>query len=310
LKKIIITTSSFNLDNFTDLPLLQRSGFEVMLNPFSRRLKESEVSELLDDDVVGIIAGVEPLTRRVLSGLKSLRVIARCGIGLDSVDLDAAKEYGIDVSNTPDAPTLPVAELTLAHMLNLLRKVSSADRLVRAGNWTPLMGELLSGKIVGVIGLGRIGKKVAELVTAFGAHVVSYDISNIKSDGAIRLVGLNELLALSDIVTLHVPLTTQTSNLIGKTELQTMKTGAYLLNISRGGLVDENALYHAVNEGKLSGAGMDSFSDEPYNGPLCELENVVLTAHMGSYAKEARKIQEQEASKNLVSAMIEMNLLS
>lgn len=309
MPKILITTSSFDLRHIPQAELLAQAGFEIILNPHRRRLTEDEAKSLLADDVVAMIAGVEPLTGSVLHSAKHLKILARCGIGLDNVDLAVAESCGIRVSNTPDAPTLAVAELTLAHMLNLLRSIPLADRKIRDAKWSPLMGSLLAGKTVGIIGFGRIGKKVAELVTAFGASVLAYDLVHIPPLQNVKGTDLNRLLGESDIVSLHVPYTPQTHHLIGAEQICRMKPSAYLVNISRGGLVDETALYDALVENRLAGAGLDAFEQEPYTGPLCGLENVLLTAHMGSYAKESRAKQEQEAAENLMAALRELNLL-
>lgn len=289
---------------------LTEAGFDIVLNPYKRRLAADEAKSLLMDNVVGMVAGVEPLTGDVLESAKYLKVIARCGVGLDSVDLVAAKKFGIRVSNTPDAPTLPVAELTMAHMLNLLRSVSLANDNIRNGKWKPLMGNQLAGKRVGIIGFGRIGRKVAELVSAFGASVLVYDLAQIQENTQVEQMELNDLLRESDIVTLHVPYCAELHHMIGEEQLRLMKSSAFLLNISRGGLVNESALYDALLEKRLSGAGLDAFECEPYSGPLTSLDNVLLTAHMGSYAEEARARQEQEAVTNLVADLSELNLLT
>lgn len=311
MKKILITTSSFNLDHFKEVETrLISSGLEVMANPYSRRLSSDEVKVLLTGDIVGMIAGVEPLTLGVLESAKYLKVIARCGTGLDSVDLNAAAKFGIRVSNTPDSPTIAVAELTIAHILNLMRQVSLANYAIRQGAWKPLMGRLLSGKTVGVIGYGRIGKKVAKLLSAFGAKVLAYDPVCLHQDGVATFVSLEELLQTSDIVSLHLPYSEASHHIMGKDEIWQMKPGSMLFNISRGGLVDESALYLALKKKHLSGAGLDAFESEPYLGPLCELDNVLLTSHMGSYAKEARVMQEKEAVSNLLADLEAVNILN
>ena len=306
--KILISTSSFDLANIPELCALESAGFEFILNPYARRLSENEISTLLEDNVVGLIAGVEPLTSNVLHSAQLLKVIARCGIGMDSVDVSAAQELGIRLSNTPDAPTLPVAELTLAHMLNLLRSVSRADRGVRNNEWKALMGSLLSEKTVGIIGFGRIGRKVAELVQAFGAKVLAYDVLPIQSIGNVTEVDLNTLLCESDLISLHLPYCESTHHLISANQIELMKSSAFLFNISRGGLVDETALYDALAAQRLAGAGLDAFENEPYTGPLKELENVLITTHMGSYAREARIKMEQEAARNLVADLRKLGL--
>jgi len=295
------------LDNFSQLSDLKNAGVEVKLNPFAARLTEDQVIELLGTDTIGLIAGLEPLTKNVLQAAKSLKVIARVGTGLDSVDLATAKQLGITVLNTPDAPTKAVAELTLAHILGLLRNVSQADRQVRVGVWKGLMGSLLETKTVGIVGFGRIGKRVATLLSAFGASVIISDAQVSKS--VYPNVELDELCIKSDILSLHLPYNESTHHIINEKNLNLMKKGSYIVNISRGGLVDETALLAALKSGHLAGAALDCFEQEPYEGELRNLETVQITAHMGSYARETRDLMEQEASRLLVDALHEKNLL-
>jgi D-3-phosphoglycerate dehydrogenase len=295
------------LDNFTQLSDLENAGVEVKLNPFAARLTEDQVIELLGTDTIGLIAGLEPLTKSVLQAAKSLKVIARVGTGLDSVDLATAKQLGITVLNTPDAPTKAVAEFTLAHILGLLRNVSQADRQIRSGVWKGLMGSLLETKTVGIVGFGRIGKRVATLLSAFGASVIISDAQVEQSD--YPNVELDELCIKSDLLSLHLPYSEATHHIINEKHLNLMKKGSYILNISRGGLVDEEALLTALKSGHLAGAALDCFEEEPYEGELSKLETVQITAHMGSYARETRDLMEREASQLLVNALHEKNLL-
>ena len=285
------------------------AGFEILLNPFGRRLTETEAGSLLKPGIIGMIAGIEPLTRSVLTGAPDLRVISRCGIGMDNVDLDAAAERNILVKNTPDAPGTAVAELTLGMMLNLLRRISEADRFIRANQWKKLMGRLLQQQTVGLIGFGRIGKKVARLVSAFGAAILAYDICKIESFPDVEFCSLESLISRSDIISLHIPYTPDTHHFLNSDRLISMKKGALLINASRGGLVDEKALEDALLSGHLAGAALDCFEQEPYHGPLCEMDQVVTTAHMGSYAKEARESMEQESAENLIKELIAQGFL-
>ena len=219
----------------------------------------------------------------------------------------AAKELEIIVLNTPDAPTKAVAELTIAHILGLLRHLSQADRQIRNGIWKGLMGSLLETKTVGIVGFGRIGKRVATLLSAFGASVLISD-AQVKS-GDFQNVGLDELCTRSDIVSLHLPYSEATHHIIDEKRINLMKKGSFIVNISRGGLVDEAMLLVALKSGHLAGAALDCFEQEPYEGELRNLENVQITAHMGSYARETRDLMEQEASRLLVNALHEKNLL-
>ena len=308
MSKILITTSSFSLGNFAQAKSLHDAGISIEVNPHGRRLSEDEVAELVATDVIAILAGLEPLTDRVLSNAKSLRVIARCGTGLDSVDLQAASRLGIDVFNTPDAPTQAVAELTIAHMLNSLRHISTTDSNMRSGKWTPTMGSLLSTKTVGLIGVGRIGGAVAKLAQAFGARVIGFD-PVVSSHNSVELLSLDEVLNQADIVSLHVPINDQTHHIVNASAISRMKPGSIVVNVSRGGLIDESALLDALKSQHLSGAALDCFEDEPYSGPLLQLPGVHVTAHMGSYARETRDLMEVEASTNLVNGLRKRGLI-
>ena len=308
MSKVLITTSSFSLGNFAQAKSLHDAGISIEVNPHGRRLSEDEVAELVATDVIAILAGLEPLTDRVLSNAKSLRVIARCGTGLDSVDLQAASRLGIDVFNTPDAPTQAVAELTIAHMLNSLRHISTTDSNMRSGKWTPTMGSLLATKTVGLIGVGRIGSAVAKIAQAFGARVIGFD-PVVSSHNSVELLSLDEVLNQSDIVSLHVPINDQTHHIMNASAISRMKPGSIVVNVSRGGLIDESALHDALKSQHLSGAALDCFEDEPYSGPLLQLPGVHVTAHMGSYARETRDLMEVEASTNLVNGLRKRGLI-
>lgn len=304
MPNILITTSSFDLANNQSLQKLVSAGFGVKLNPYARRLTEVEAGSLLTDgDIVGMIAGVEPLTAAVMQQGAGLRVISRCGIGMDNVDLVAARQREIRVFNTPGAPVSAVAELTLGLILDLLRRISQADRGIRQGAWTQAMGNLLAFQTVGIVGLGRIGRRVAELLNAFGAKVLAYDVAATVAPDYVELCDLSDLLARADIVTLHMPYSDSARHIIGDKAMALMKPGAFVVNTARGGLVDEIALASAISEGHLAGAALDVFEVEPYSGPLAQIPQVLLTAHMGSYAKESRVQMEQEAANNLLQGL-------
>ena len=310
MPKLVFTTSSFDLNNFDGREHVEAAGFELVLNPFGKRLTEVQATELLDSDVVGMVAGVEPLTEKVIRGASSLKVIVRCGIGLDNVDLSVAQRLGISVFNTPDAPTQAVAELTLAHILSLIRRISECDRAIRAAHWKALMGSLLASQTVGVVGYGRIGRKVSRLLRAFGARVLICDSVPIsEEEDGIEVVSLEKLFSSSDIVTLHLPYSAGTHHFINAERLSLMKSTAQLINVSRGGLVDEIALIEVLQAGRLQGAALDCFESEPYAGPLSRCENVQLTAHMGSYAREARAMMEAQACDALVHGLRQHGLL-
>lgn len=305
--QILISTSSFNLDNFSELSVIRSSGIEVKLNPFKTRLTEDQVIELLGAESVGLIAGLESLNSRVLRSATALKVIARVGTGLDSVDLGEAAKLGIKVLNTPDAPTSAVAELTLGHILGLLRNIAKSDRQIRDNKWQGQMGTLLETKTVGVVGFGRIGQRVAKLVASFGAKVIVSDPYTDTTE--YENCALDELCQRVDVLTLHLPYVEKTHNLIGSRQFQLMKKGSFVINVSRGGLIDEIALLQALESEHIAGAALDCFEQEPYFGPLSKLECVQMTAHMGTYARETRDQMEREASLLLVKALREMKIV-
>lgn len=297
--KVLISTSSFGKHDRAPLERLKGAGLEVSLNPYGRKLTATEVKELLVD-ADGLIAGVEPLTENVMRSAGCLKVISRCGVGMDSVDLEAAKQIGIKVFNSPDAVTPAVAELTIGLMLSCLRRIPQSHDIIKKGNWSKQMGYLLKGKTVGIIGFGRVGTEVGRLVRAFGADVLYHDVADISCPADTKCAGMDDLLESSDIVSLHASCAKRHCPLIGKDEIKKMKNTAVLVNTSRGEMVDEQALYDALKNGELLSAGLDVFQKEPYTGPLRELDDVVLTCHIGSYAKEARVRMEMEAAENLL----------
>jgi len=303
MTEILITTSSFGKQDSSLLQILSENGLNYKLNPFARKLTESEVSELIDlHQPVGMIAGLEPLTRRVLKKAKNLKVISRAGIGMDSVDLKAAKGLGMVVTNTPDAPTIPVAELSLGMILSLLRRIHISDANIRRGDWVRPMGNLLHGKTVGLIGCGRIGSYLAGLLSSFGCKILGCDPFVNKSDNFF-LVSLERILSDADIISLHIPYNQENHHFINAKRIQSMKKGALLINVARGGLIDEDALYNALSSGYLSGAAIDCFEQEPYTGKLKDLDNVLVTAHVGSYAQEGRVMMERQAVENLLQEL-------
>jgi D-3-phosphoglycerate dehydrogenase len=311
MPKLLISTSSFDIETNQILDNLQNQGFDIVLNPHGRKLKETEILEFLSNgQVVGMIAGVEPLTRNVLEAAKSLKVISRCGIGTDSVDLVAAEELGIPVHITPVAPVIAVSELTVSLILSLLRRTSEADRTLREGSWKPLMGKLLASQIVGLLGYGRVGNRVGQILKAFGAKRIAYDIFRDDSLFAdtVCIKSLDEFISRSNVITIHVPYNQDNHHLVDRNFISKMQQGSILINTSRGGLVDEQALYEAIVSGHLAGAALDVFEEEPYSGPLRTLPQVILTPHMGSYAKEARIQMEQEATQNLFDSLVNLGL--
>ena len=305
--RILVTTSSFGMESNPAIARMRANGLEVESNPFGRRLTADELVQLGDERVVGVIAGVEPWSRGALDAFPGLRVISRCGTGMENVDSKEADRRDIRVVNTPDAPAAAVAELTLALILGLLRSVPTLDRAVRAGEWPRFGGELLEGKTVGILGVGRIGRRVSKLVQGFGAQVVAFDPAPAAVPEGVSLLSLEELVAASQIVTLHCP-PLGNAPLVDSEFLSRLRPGSFLVNTARGSLIDEGALYRSLETGHLAGAALDVFLEEPYRGPLTSLENVIVTPHIASSAKETRARMENEAASNLLDVLLDIGV--
>ena len=296
--KVLITTSSFGKADSAPLDFLKRYC-EVKLNPYGRKLTTEEFIDL-SEDVDGVIAGVECITAEVLELRRNLKVISRCGVGMDSLDTEACERLGIKYFNTPNAPVHSVAELTVAMMLNLLKKITIMDTKLKQGSWNKETGYMLEGKKIGIIGFGRIGQRVAQLLSVFGTEIAYSDIQKVSDQYSYMQKA--ELLEWADIVTIHAS-SCDGGYLIGQQELQRMKNSAFLVNTSRGKFIDEETLYDALQSKTIAGAALDVFSEEPYQGKLCGLENVILTPHIASSAKEGRAVMEMEAAKNLLKGL-------
>lgn len=297
-RTIIITTETFNY--FSGL-----ENYNVILNPYSRKLSESEVNDLfLKYDPIGMIAGVEPLTRNNLKNAHSLKVISRCGIGMDSIEMQATSDLGIKVINTPEAPTESVAEYALTLILSLLRKITYFDKVVKNNTSSPKMkGCLLKDKKVGIVGCGRIGTRLAELITPFGAQILGYD-PFLETHKYCKLVSFDELFSTCDVISLHLPLNTKTKGIINKQVLSLMKQNVILINTARGLLINEDDLFESLSNNSIGGAGLDVFCEEPYKGKLITLgDKVLLSPHQGSNTVEGRARMERESVTNLLELL-------
>lgn len=298
MKKILLGPSTFATVNSAPKDKLLRAGFEVVSNPFGRRLSKAELMELLPG-VIGLIAGLEPLDREVLEK-SDLKIISRCGSGLSNVDLEAAKELGIKVCSTPDAPVTAVAEVGIGALICLMRLLPQMNNAMHEHRWEKQISLQLEGKHVAIIGFGRIGQRVGELLRAFRACVVAVDPAYHGVVHDIPLVSFEEALKKADIITLHC---SGNKTILGQREFQLMKKGVYLLNAARGELIDEEALIDALERKVLAGVWLDTFCQEPYSGRLCEYEQVILTPHIGSYTFECRCAMEMEAVDNLLTTL-------
>ncbi|MFC1524239.1 phosphoglycerate dehydrogenase [Thermodesulfobacteriota bacterium] len=296
--RVGITPSSFASSNPAPKIALESAGIEVIDNPYKRRLTEQEAFDYLSDKD-GLVAGLEPLTQKVLENAKSLKAIARVGIGIENVDLDAAHNLGIKVSNTPDGPTNAVAEMTLTTALVLSRKLLKTNRKMHEGFWVKEIGKGLTGQKMLFVGYGRIGRATAQLMRTFGTEILVYDPFLNEQDlvDGEKAVSLEEGLPQADIISLHA---NSREIILGPEQFSMAKDGVILLNSARGELVDENAFIAALESGKVAAGWFDAFWQEPYKGRLLEFENVILTPHMGTYTEQCRLAMEMDAVNNLL----------
>lgn len=298
---VFISTVPFGqIDPYPVDILKKEQSCEFVINPLGRKPTEDEMVEILKDYDV-LIAGTEPITAKVMDNAPHLKLISRVGIGLDSVDLLHARELGINVSYTPDAPAPAVAELTIGLILSACRSIPLVDRKLRDGVWQRIMGRRLSNQVVGIIGTGRIGSRVLKHLQGFSPKQIL--VNDIQPDHNLydllhaELVSKEVIYRKSDIITLHVPLTPQTSPLIAEKELGLMKPNVFLINTARGGIIDEKGLFNALKNRKIGGAAIDVFSSEPYGGELSTLDNCYLTCHMGSCTTDCRFEMERLAAE-------------
>jgi len=284
--RLLVTPTSYGKNDARLKTELEAQVKEVLYNPTGKPLSSAEVAALLPG-IDGYIAGLDGIDANALKAADKLKVIARYGVGVDSVDLAAAREKGVVVTNTPGANSVSVAELALGLMLALARQIPEAVEAVHQGKWPRYAGLSLEGKIVGILGLGAIGKQLARRLAGFDCGLLAYDPFGdpvaAKALGVER-IGLDDVLQHADFVSLHLPLLPETRCMVNETFLNKMKKGSFLINTSRGEVVDEEALLKALQSGHLKGAGLDAFSVEPPDpgNPLLALPQVIATPHLGA----------------------------
>ena len=314
MTKTLITTVPFGAENRFPLEILEANNIDYLINPYNKKLTENQLLELTSKGIDTLIAGTEPITRKVIENSKDLKHISRVGIGLDSVDLLAARENDIRVSYTPDAPAPAVAELTIGLMLSLLRGIHISNSQLHKGFWQRHHGRRIPEITIGIIGTGRIGTRVLRRLKSFGTPrlLINDVLPNLELNREFKIEWASKDIVYkeADLISLHVPLTKMTKNMITSKELALMKEKALLINTSRGGIINEKDLYNALSKGKLGGAAIDVFENEPYDGPLKEIDNCILTAHMGSMSIDCRTRMEIEATEETIRFAIGKDLLS
>ena len=303
--KGLVATRSFGSTSSKPWDVLNQANCEIVKADMTQKMTEEYLIELLQG-VDGAIIGVVPITANVLEHAPRLKVVSMHGVGVDHIDLTAAAQKGVVIANCQGANDQSVADLTIGLMISVARDIPILDKAVRGGGWGAHAGSELWKKTLGLIGLGRIGQGVARRALGFDMQVLAYDpyIQAENLDQDISLVSLNEVLRNADFVSLHATLSEETRCMIGSPQLQAMRSSAYLINTSRGALVDERALYAALVKKQIAGAALDVYDVEPpIDNPLLQLENVVVTPHIGAHTQESIERVGVMAAENVLMVL-------
>jgi len=287
--------------------ILEKNGLKVTYEP---EITTEQIAEKIGNFQVVVVRGRTKLSRELIEKADKCKIIARVGVGLDNIDQEAAKEKNIRVINAVEGATTAVAELVIGLMLSMAREIPRADREIRNGNWIKkeLAGSELKGKYLGIIGLGNIGKRLGRLTRALNMNIIGYDVVPIDEEFSkevgLMKADLDTLLSSADYVSLHVPLLDSTHHMINAEKLKLMKNTARIINTSRGGVIDEEALYNSLKEGNIAGAALDVFEVEPATGnKLTTLPNFVATPHMGAQTKEAQLLAANIIAEKIIQIL-------
>jgi len=287
--------------------ILEKNGLKVTYEP---EITPEQIAEKIGNFQVVVVRGRTKLSRELIEKADKCKIIARVGVGLDNIDEEAAKEKNIRVINAVEGATTAVAELVIGLMLSMAREITRADREIRNGNWIKkeLMGSELKGKYLGIIGLGNIGKRLGRLTRALNMNIIGYDVIPIDDEFSkevgLMKADLGTLLSSADYVSLHVPLLDSTHHMINAEKLKLMKNTARIINTSRGGVIDEEALYNSLKEGNIAGAALDVFEVEPATGNrLTTLPNFIATPHMGAQTKEAQLLAANIIAEKIIQVL-------
>ena len=287
--------------------ILEKNGLKITYEP---EITPEQISEKIENFDVVIVRSRTKLTKDLIEKASKCKIIARVGVGLDNIDQNTAKEKGIRVINAVEGAMNAVAELVIGLMLSLAREIPRADREVRNGNWIKkeLMGTELRGKYLGIVGLGNIGKRLGRLARALNMNIIGFDVVPIDEEFSkevgLMKTDLDTLLASSDYVSLHVPLLDSTKHMIDSVKMASMKNTARIINTSRGGVIDEEALHEALKNGQLGGAALDVFEVEPAtSNKLATLPNFISTPHMGAQTKEAQSLAANVIAEKIIQIL-------
>ena len=310
--KVLITQSPFPSNGDKAISILEKNGISYDFNPHGRIMNEQEMLKINSQYDI-ILSGTSPITKNVINHFNKLKLIARAGIGFDNIDLITAKERNIKITYTPDGPTNAVAEFTLGLIINGLKGITITDFRMKQSIWEKVFSKSLTNSTIGIIGVNRIGKKVIEFLVPFNPRIIAHDIKpDLTFDPPIEILWKTkeEVLQLSDVITLHIPLSNTTKNYLNKNELMQMKDDSILINTSRGGIINENALFTELKKGRFKCVALDVFTKEPYDGPLKDFSNVILTSHMASATYDSIENMEVGAVDEIIRFINNQTLIN
>ncbi len=296
-EKILVSTSSFSVTSNEALEILNKSGYEIVFNPYGRKLTNQEMATIIDHKVIGIVAGLEELSENTLSGT-NVRIISRVGSGTSNVDKKYISKKNIKLFTTPTAPINSVTEMTVANMINLSRHIFEMNECLHKASWSRMIGSEIYKKNIIIFGCGNIGKRIAKILNAFEANIYFVDPFNKKIDSKFEIISKDKALEIADIISIHVNVDEEIINI---NDLKKMKKNIFLLNSSRGNCVNENTIVYGIENDIIKGVWVDAFENEPYEGRLSEYKNVILSPHAASFTNECRANMEKEAVINLLS---------
>ncbi len=297
---ILVVTHPFGRCGDKPIKLIEKTGWNIKYSLLGRRLRGNEVREMLKG-MDAVIAGTEPYNKETIEMAKDLKVISRVGIGLDNVDYQVCKKQGIQIAHTPEAPSDAVADLTVAQIINLLRGIPNSDRSVKAGEWKRITGLSIKQIKIGILGVGRIGRRVINRLKPFGANILVSDTKPTLVTG-VHWVDKDTLFKECDLVSIHIPMNEKNRQFISMNEFSMMKEGSYFINTSRGGVINERDLEISLFD-HLAGAALDVFQEEPYKGNMINMDNVLLTAHLASSDRRSRYLMELGAVENCIQLL-------
>lgn len=302
-KKIVITSEFFGKFSDEGEKILLDAGFEVIGNPYDKSLDENQIISIIGE-ADGIICDLEEITKKVIDSAPNLKIISRRGVGTDSVDVKYANEKEIVVARTLGVVEKPVAELVMSYILNINRRINELNKEMKMGNWTKFLGSSLEGKVLGILGMGNIGREVARKANAFDMKIIYTNTKRneiAEEELGAEFVSFEELMARSDAISIHAPLLESTRGMINYEAIKTMKKKPILINTARGAVINEADLCKALEEGLISFAAIDVYDEEPKtDSPLKKYDNVILTPHVGTFTEEVFINMDILAAKNIV----------